>query len=88
MADDNDNEQRIAELERQRAEADRELAELRGGQPRPLTLAEIRGMSKEEVDREWERVKQTLGSAREDGAEEPYGLQRLRAAASGGSRGA
>ena len=58
MPDDLDSRIRAAEAE---------LAELRGQRPRPLTLAEIRSMSKEEVDREWERVKASLSSEpRED----------------------
>ncbi len=50
-----DLDQRIREMER-------DLAELRGQRPRPLTLAEIRRMSKEEVDAEWERVKSSLAA--------------------------
>ena len=47
--------------------AEAELAELRGQRPRPLTLAEIRAMSKEEVDAEWQRVKSSLAAEpRED----------------------
>ncbi len=56
MPDDLDSRIRAAEAE---------LAELRGQRPRPLTLAEIRSMSKEQVDAEWQRVKASLSSERE-----------------------
>ncbi len=77
MADDNDNEQRIAELEKAKADAEAELREIRG---EPLTLAEIRQMSKEEVDRNWERVSRSLADTREPVAAEdrPSGFERLR----------
>ena len=55
------------DLDVQIREKEAELAELRGQRPRPLTLAEIRRMSKEEVDAEWERVKSSLAAEpRED----------------------
>jgi len=50
------------DLDAQIREKERELAELRGQRPRPLTLAEIRHMSKEEVDAEWERVKTAISN--------------------------
>lgn len=50
------------DLDAQIREKERELAELRGQRPRPLTLAEIRAMSKEEVDREWGRVRSSLAA--------------------------
>ncbi len=52
----------MPDLDAQIREKEAELAELRGQRPRPLTLAEIRHMSKEEVDAEWERVKSSLSS--------------------------
>jgi ribosomal protein L29 len=55
------------DLDEQIRAKEAELAELRGQRPRPLTLAEIRSMSKEEVDREWQRVRQSLAAEpRED----------------------
>jgi len=54
------------DLDAQIREKEAELAELRGQRPRPLTLAEIRRMSKEEVDAEWERVKSSLAAEPRD----------------------
>jgi len=77
------DQERIAELEEAKSAAEAELREIRG---EPLTLAEIRQMSKEEVDRNWERVSRSLADTREPAAaedrpaaeERPYGLERLR----------
>jgi len=54
------------DLDAQIRAAEAELAELRGQRPRPLTLAEIRKMSKEEVDAEWERVRSSLAAEPRD----------------------
>jgi ribosomal protein L29 len=56
----------MPDLDAQIREKEAELAELRGQRPRPLTLAEIRSMSKEEVDREWERVRSSLAAEPRD----------------------
>jgi len=55
----------MPDLDAQIREKEAELAELRGQRPRPLTLKEIRAMSKEQVDAEWERVKASLAAERE-----------------------
>ena len=77
MAENADNQDRIAELEEAKSAAEAELREIRG---EPLSLAEIRGMSKEEVDRNWERVSRSLADTREPVAAEdrPSGFERLR----------
>lgn len=41
-------------------ELEAELADLKGVEPRPMTLAEIRALSPEEVEHHWERVKRTI----------------------------
>ena len=53
---DKSKQERIRELEG-------ELAELKGGETKPLTLAEIRAMSREEVERRWDEVKAGLAGA-------------------------
>ncbi len=69
------------EQRRRRQELERELADLRAqDDERPLTIAEVKAMSREEVEREWERVKRTLASAPEPGRPEPSGVQRLASA--------
>jgi hypothetical protein len=53
-------------------ELERELAELKGrvaDQEKPLTLKEIRGLSREEVEREWDRVKRGIARADREGDE-------------------
>jgi len=73
-----DRSTRIRELEA-------ELAELRGEEPRPMTLAEIRALSPEEVEVHWERVRSTILADRE--TEEVTPMERLRRAY-GGAEGA
>jgi len=53
-----DRAQKIRELER-------ELAELKGEEPRPLTPARIRAMPREEVEEHWERVRATIFAERD-----------------------
>lgn len=55
-----------------------ELAELEAEErgDRPLTLEQIRRMSREEVDREWERVRQALGAKDASEREEPAAANR------------
>jgi len=57
MPDEKPDQARIEALERQKAEAERELGELRG---EPLTLERIRGMSPEQAGENWDQVKQFL----------------------------
>ncbi len=77
MPDEKPDQERIAELEEAKSAAEAELREIRG---EPLTLAEIRQMSKEEVDRNWERVSRSLADTREPASaeERPYAFERLR----------
>jgi len=79
VAENADNQGRIADLEKAKAKADAE-AELREIRGEPLTLAEIRQMSKEEVDRNWERVSRSLADTREPVAAEdrPSGFEQRR----------
>lgn len=56
-------EERIRELET-------ELAQLKDDE-KPLTITEIRGMSREEVERNWDRVKRSLGGQDAGGKEAP-----------------
>ena len=74
MDDDNERAERIAALER-------ELAELRGGESRPLTLEEIRALTPEQASEHWGEVQKFLAGARDGASDvEPYGLERLRTA--------
>src|SRR4051794_22961780 len=70
MADDEKTRQdRIAALEA-------ELRELRsdaGGEDRPLTLREIRALSKEQVEAEWQRIQKSLAAADDATAETSRG---------------
>lgn len=69
------------EQKARRAELERELNALRAqDDERALTIAEVKAMSKEEVEREWERVRQAIATAPADAAEEPTGVQRLASA--------
>jgi hypothetical protein len=72
-----DRSTRIRELEA-------ELEALRGEEPRPMTLAEIRALSPEEVEVHWERVRRTI-LADQEGPVTP--MERLRRAY-GGAEGA
>lgn len=67
--------QRIRKLER-------ELSELRREGGEPLTLAEIREMTPEQVEEEWERVKPTLSRLNEQEEKPPTTPAEARARAS------
>lgn len=66
-----ENAERIRELEA-------ELAELKGQEPRPLTPAEIRAMSAEEVAERWEAVKATILDPGDGAGDVPSPTERLR----------
>jgi hypothetical protein len=67
-------------------ELERELAELRGDD-QPLTLAEIRSMSKEEVDANWARVQRSLARVDDpDNASAAAGAEKPAASLAGGAR--
>lgn len=68
------DQERIDELERENKELRSKLPADGGGEGgEPLTLAEIRAMSREEVEQNWDRVKRSIaqdppgGAAGEDG---------------------